>query len=207
MITINGSSGTLNSNLNWTISTNGGTGGGGAVASVTATGGLVNIGANTGAVVIALSDATTNSLPKADSALQDASTWSQHAASQMIDFGSQSVTNIGTLFYVFGRLQDDGAWIDTNNQWAARIFDRKLYDFMGASIFNWDGINAFFDSPNQLRARDITPGTLTTNLMDATADQAYRHFTNGTTMSDGTLGGTNGVYWSKGGTNYWILLP
>jgi len=32
-------------------------------------------------------------------------------------------------------------------------------------------------------------------------------FTNGTTMSDGKLGGSNGVYWLKNGTNFWILFP
>lgn len=57
-----------------TVGTNlfgGGTGGtgGGNVASVTGTGGLVNVGLTTGAVFIALSDATTQSLAKADAAV------------------------------------------------------------------------------------------------------------------------------------------
>jgi hypothetical protein len=32
-------------------------------------------------------------------------------------------------------------------------------------------------------------------------------FTNLTTMADGKLGGTNGVYWTRNSTNYWVLLP
>ena len=31
--------------------------------------------------------------------------------------------------------------------------------------------------------------------------------TNGTSMADGLLGGTNGVCWIRNGTNYWIMLP
>ena len=32
-------------------------------------------------------------------------------------------------------------------------------------------------------------------------------FTNGTTIHDGVLNGTNGIYYVKGGTNYWELFP
>jgi hypothetical protein len=64
-ININGQIGSLNSNLSFTIAS------GGNVASVTGSGGITNQGgATTGAVVLVLTDATTGSLAKADTALQ-----------------------------------------------------------------------------------------------------------------------------------------
>jgi hypothetical protein len=31
--------------------------------------------------------------------------------------------------------------------------------------------------------------------------------TNGTAQADGVLNGSNGVYWTRGTTNYWITFP
>ena len=51
---------------------------------------------------------------------------------------------------------------------------------------------------------DWVPVTNTYTIGDMTG---YLRHTNGTGYADGVLNGTNGVYWTRNGTNFWILLP
>jgi len=52
----------------------------------------------------------------------------------------------------------------------------------------------------------VMSGNLNYGGYTPTNAAGYGMTTNDTTMYSGTLGGTNGVYWSQGGTNYWILF-
>jgi hypothetical protein len=69
-----------------------------------------------------------------------------------------------------------------------------------------------FDVP-ALGAYDLTAekiaavGGVTNGATGKTLSAFSFSMTNGTTQADGVLNGTNGVYWAKNGTNYWILLP
>lgn len=76
-VTVNGTAGTLTSNLNFTIAA-----GGGNVASVTGAGGLTNTAGTTGAVTIALSAGSVASLAKADAALTNAAAFATAAQGQ-----------------------------------------------------------------------------------------------------------------------------
>ena len=54
----------------------------------------------------------------------------------------------------------------------------------------------------------LVNGTNLTDLMSAANEQPHTlTMTNLTTLADGVLGGTNGVYWTRNSTNYWILFP
>jgi hypothetical protein len=58
----------------------------------------------------------------------------------------------------------------------------------------------------------VSGAIITNNANDVTFSNATIYnlsgvLTNGTRFGDGKINGTNGVYWAKNGTNYWILLP
>jgi hypothetical protein len=66
--------------------------------------------------------------------------------------------------------------------------------------------------PATLTGREGATGALTLDWLTHTTTNTYDlasflRYTNGTTHADGVLNGTNGVYWTKLGTNFWILLP
>jgi hypothetical protein len=116
----------------------------------------------------------------ADTALQDASTWSQHGALQTVDFGGNAISNFTRM--VFFRAGEEldviGNWTGTNGAVSANIGNRMLYDENPSSpgIFDWSGNGAFFpQAAYRIEARDIQDNTITSNQIDSATDAAYRN--------------------------------
>jgi hypothetical protein len=189
-ITINGAVGGLDSNLNFSVETgtanavtNGGatvngqaisngaaitiTAGGGDVASVTGSGGIDNVGLTTGAVELVLSAATTASLAKAESALQDASTWSQYAASQSVNLGGNSISNFTSIIFAAGYFFSDGSFYDNNSMQSINFDFRQLLDENGATMFSWTNGLTLGNGAAPIRLNGVVQGgtTGTTNAI------------------------------------------
>ena len=93
----------------------------------------------------------------------------------------------------------------SNDVTVAGTLDAKTSIKLGtnAPITNWPASSGPGGSGSQ---------TPLTNTVDAAATYGVTNasvfgFSNSVVMKSGALNGTNGVYWTSKGTNYWITFP
>jgi hypothetical protein len=222
-ITINGTAGTLNSNLNWTIPTNGGGGvvsgdyvsnglatvngqaiSNGAAITITAGAGLVDsVNGYTGVVVLAAGDVgavATNDAGYID-ATNRATWWETYEPEPMggLVMRLRSDTQ-ASINYLFLNQINANAFLG-NFQTATGGFARILND--AALEFGQTAENRFRFVPNggvfPLMQTDSILGWIAayipTNALDATADQAYRNPAN---MATNPSTGTGWLAYSNG---------
>jgi hypothetical protein len=97
-----------------------------------------------------------------------------------------------------------GKMIFSNDVTVAGALDAQTSIKLGtnAPITNWPAGGGTGGSGSQ---------TPLTNIVDAATygvtNASVFGFTNSVVMKSGALNGTNGVYWTSKGTNYWITFP
>lgn len=106
--------------------------------------------------------------------------------------------------YGFDLTASDGGTNNLPSEASAFIVEvETIGDFQGAAPTPVT-LTPFAGAASGTLTIDWVPITNTYTIGDMTG---YLRHTNSTTYGDGVLNGTNGVYWTRNGTNYWILLP
>jgi hypothetical protein len=127
--------------------------------------------------------------------------------------------NAGTNWYWAADSTGSGVadtWAASNNLWTgSNRFSGVIVLNTGAvltagQVLKSDGAGKFYAAADS-EGSGIDASTAT-NIAETVVGQYTNKidvalsYTNGTTHGDGVLGGTNGVYWGRGTTNYWILF-